>query len=53
MDRCGEHALHEVDRIAAAVSRLRELLFAARDAELRADGRDDPAAGPAAHPPLP
>jgi hypothetical protein len=38
MDRGEEHALKEVDRIAAAVAHLRALLLAARRAELRANG---------------
>ena len=36
MDRREEHALNEVDRIARAVERLRDLLVAATEADLRA-----------------
>lgn len=36
MDRREEHALNEVDRIPSAVEHLRDLLFAATEAELRA-----------------
>lgn len=36
MDRRGEHALNEVNRIASAVEHLRDLLLAATKAELRA-----------------
>jgi hypothetical protein len=43
MDRREENALHEVDRIALAVEHLRDLLFAAREAELRAQEKQRPA----------
>jgi hypothetical protein len=41
-----EHALNEVDRISVAVEYLRDLLVAARAAELRGHGKDPAAEGP-------
>jgi hypothetical protein len=39
MDRREENALNEVDRITVAVEHLRDLLLAARKAELRANSK--------------
>jgi hypothetical protein len=39
MDRREEHALNEVDRISLAVEHLRDLLLAAKEAELRAQSK--------------
>jgi len=44
MERREEHALNEVDRIAVAVKHLRDLLVAARAAELRGHGHRPAAA---------
>jgi hypothetical protein len=46
MERREEHALTEVDRITAAVDSLRNLLFAAAEADLRAIRKQPPADGP-------
>ena len=46
MERREEHALNEVDRIAVAVEYLRDLLLAAKAAELRANGKSHTADGP-------
>jgi len=43
MDRREENALNEVDRISLAVKHLRDLLLAATEAELRAQGKQPPA----------
>jgi hypothetical protein len=45
MDRREEKALNEVDRIAAAVDHLRDLLLAATKAELRAQRKQRAAEG--------
>ncbi|HYT40096.1 MAG TPA: hypothetical protein VEN99_11325 [Acidimicrobiia bacterium] len=47
MESREEHALHEVDRIALAVGYLRDLLIAATEAELRAQGRQPAVEGSA------
>jgi hypothetical protein len=39
MDRREEHALNEVDKITVAVEHLRDLLMAAKEADLRAEGK--------------
>ena len=46
MDRREQHALHEVDRISLAVEHLRDLLLAAKKAELRANSRQRAAEAP-------
>ena len=53
MERREEHAVTEVDRIAVAVNRLRDLLFAATAAELRANGKQPSADGTGSQAPLP
>jgi hypothetical protein len=51
MDRREEHALYEVDRIALAVEHLRDLLLAAKKAELQALRKQRaPEAPPSLHP---
>jgi hypothetical protein len=53
MDRPEEQALNDVDRIAVAVERLRELLLAATRAELRANSPKLATEGHPGQPPLP
>jgi hypothetical protein len=53
MEHREEHALNEVDRIAAAVDYLRDLLFAATAAELRARSKQRSARAATDQPPEP
>ena len=48
MESREENALNEVDRITVAVDYLRDLLIAATEAELRAQGKEPPADSPPA-----